>query len=208
METPKMDGLKIVELVCLYQMYYSETQNENLKSFSSWLSKNAEGNILDENTADEHQLNIEIIDLFSRITKYMKLFHKEVFTHHNIKTYDEYKFLLTIKRLESPAKSDIYTQTVTELTTGAKIMKRLIEMGYVKEIDDKLDKRIKRVKLTPKGQKELDEVSNSIDSDNDKILAYTPLTEKSTLISILKLINGYHSELYEVNPEKFITPTL
>ena len=74
METQKMDGLKIVELVCLYQMYYSETQNENLKSFSSWLSKNAEGNILDENTTNENQLNIEIIDLFSRITKYIKLF--------------------------------------------------------------------------------------------------------------------------------------
>jgi DNA-binding MarR family transcriptional regulator len=208
METQKMDGLKIVELICLYQLYYSETQNENLKSFSSWLSKNAEGNSVEDNSTNEQEINIDIIDLFSRISKFTKLYHKEVFTHHNIKTYDEYKFLLAIKNLENPAKSDVYTQTVTELTTGAKIMKRLVEMGYVKEIDDKLDKRIKRVKLTTKGQKELDEVNSIIHADNDKILAYTPLAEKESLLSILKLINGYHSEQYVINPDKFISSSL
>lgn len=205
MEAQKMDGLKIVELVCLYQMYYSETQNENLKSFSAWLSKNAEGNNVDEEQSSEDIMNINIIDLFVRISKFIKLFHKDIFNHHQIKTYEEYKFLLTIKNLENPAKSDVYTQTVTELTTGAKIMKRLIEMGFVKEFDDKLDKRIKRVKLTPKGQKELKEVEETIHVNNEKILSYTPENEKTNLMAILSLINGYHTDIYRMNPEKFLS---
>ena len=205
MEAQKMDGLKIVELVCLYQMYYSETQNENLKSFSAWLSKNAEGNNVDEEQSSEDIMNINIIDLFIRISKFIKLFHKDIFNHHQIKTYEEYKFLLTIKNLENPAKSDVYTQTVTELTTGAKIMKRLIEMGFVKEFDDKLDKRIKRVKLTPKGQKELKEVEETINVNNEKILSYTPENEKTNLMAILSLINGYHTDIYRMNPEKFLS---
>jgi MarR family transcriptional regulator, lower aerobic nicotinate degradation pathway regulator len=205
MEAQKMDGLKIVELVCLYQMYYSETQNENLKSFSAWLSKNAEGNNAEDEQTSEDIMNINIIDLFIRISKFIKLFHKDIFNHHQIKTYEEYKFLLTIKNLENPAKSDVYTHTVTELTTGAKIMKRLIEMGFVKEFDDKLDKRIKRVKLTPKGQKELKEVEETIHVNNEKILSYTPENEKTNLMAILSLINGYHTDLYRVNPEKFLS---
>lgn len=205
MEAQKMDGLKIVELVCLYQMYYSETQNENLKSFSAWLSKNAEGNNVDEEQSSEDIMNINIIDLLIRISKFIKLFHKDIFNHHQIKTYEEYKFLLTIKNLENPAKSDVYTQTVTELTTGAKIMKRLIEMGFVKEFDDKLDKRIKRVKLTPKGQKELKEVEETIHVNNEKILSYTPENEKTNLMAILSLINGYHTDIYRMNPEKFLS---
>lgn len=204
MEAQKMDGLKIVELVCLYQMYYSETQNENLKSFSAWLSKNAEGNNAEDEQTSEDIMNINIIDLFIRISKFIKLFHKDIFNQHQIKTYEEYKFLLTIKNLENPAKSDVYTHTVTELTTGAKIMKRLIEMGFVKEFDDKLDKRIKRVKLTPKGQKELKEVEETIHVNNEKILSYTPENEKTNLMAILSLINGYHTDLYRVNPEKFL----
>ncbi len=204
MEAQKMDGLKIVELVCLYQMYYSETQNENLKSFSAWLSKNAEGNNVDDEQTSEDVMNINIIDMFIRISKFIKLFHKDFFNQHQIKTFEEYKFLQTIKLLENPAKSDVYTHTVTELTTGAKIMKRLVEMGFVKEIDDKLDKRIKRLKLTPKGLKELNEVEEKINQNNDKILSYTPENEKANLLAILNLINGYHTDLYRVNPEKFL----
>lgn len=205
METQKMDGMKIVELVCLYQMYYSENQNENLKSFSAWLSKNAEGNTAEEAPSKEEELNIELIDLLVRISKFIKLFHKDVFSNHNIKTFEEFKFLSTIKALENPAKSDVYAHNVTELTTGAKIMKRLVEMGFVKEFEDKLDKRMKRVKLTNKGQKELDEVSDTIHFNNDKILAFSPRSDKEALLSNLKLINGFHTEQYLINPEKFLT---
>jgi len=204
METQKMDGMKIVELVCLYQMYYSENQNENLKSFSSWLSKNAEGNTPDEAPSKEDELNIELIDLFVRISKFIKLFHKDVFSNHNIKTFEEFKFLSTVKSLENPAKSDVYAHNVTELTTGAKIMKRLVEMGFVKEYDDKLDKRMKRVKLTNKGTKELEEVSKTIHNNNEKILAFSPVSDKETLLANLKLINGFHTEQYLINPEKFL----
>lgn len=205
METQKMDGLKIVELVCLYQMYYSENQNENLKSFSAWLSKNAEGNNIEEGDTSEEKVNINTIDLLIRISKFIKLFHKEVFSKFQIKTYEEYKFLQAIKNLENPAKSDVYIQTITELTTGAKIMKRLIEMGFIKEVDDKIDKRIKRVKLTAKGQKELNEVEGTIHLENDKILSYTPQNEKHSLLEILHFINGYHTDQYNVNPDKFLS---
>ncbi len=203
MEAQKMDGLKIVELVCLYQMYYSETKNENLKSFSAWLSKNAEGNGNDEETASEEIMNISIIDSLIRISKFIKLFHKDVFNQHQIKTFEEYKFLQTIKMMENPAKSDVYTSTITELTTGAKIMKRLIEMGFVKEFDDKIDKRIKRIKLTNKGLKEISDVESSIHLNNDKILSFTPIQDKTILLQILNSMNGYHTELYNTNPEKF-----
>ncbi len=198
-----MDGLKVVELVCLFQMYFSESGNDNLKNFSAWLSKNADNNSSSDILIDEEKQNIEIIDSFIRISKFIKLYNKEVFQNHTIKTLDEYKFLLTVDKLENPAKSDVYTETITELTTGAKIMKRLIIMGLIKETDDKMDKRIKRLKLTTKGKNELEAVSNNINANNDLIMAYTNDNDKNTLLSILKTIDGFHTEEYLKSPEHF-----
>jgi len=197
-----MDGLKVVELVCLFQMYFSESGNDNLKNFSAWLSKNSDNSTSDI-LIDEEKQNIEIIDSFIRISKFIKLYNKEVFQNHTIKRLHEHKFLLTVDKLENPAKSDIYTETITELTTGAKIMKRIITMGLIKETDDKMDKRIKRLKLTPKGKNELDAVSKNINANNNLIMAFTTDRDKSALLSIIKTIDNFHTEEYLKSPEHF-----
>ncbi len=190
-----MDGLKVVELVCLFQMYYSETGQDNLKGFSSWLSKNAENGSEEENI-DEDLINKMILDSIIRLSKFVKINNKEVFQNHIIKSIDEYKFLLAVESKDNPAKSDIYSETITELTTGAKIMKRLITLGLIRETDDKLDKRIKRVKLTPKGKNEIDAIKNVIDLNNNQILAYLSLENKEQLLINLKEIDDFNTERY------------
>ena len=197
-----MDGLKVVELVCLFQMYHSEAGNDNLKGFSSWLAKNVD-NISDEDSIDEELLNKMILDSIIRISKFVKLYNKEVFQNHIIKSIDEYKFLLTVDILDNPAKSDVYLDTITELTTGSKIMKRLITLGLIKETEDKLDKRIKRVKLTTKGKNELEVIKNIIDTNNNQVLAYLPIDIKENLIISLKEIDNFNTEKYLRTSENF-----
>lgn len=198
-----MDGVKVVELVCLYHQFFSESGSDDLKKFSAWMNKNAALNPLQEQSVSEKDLNIFILDLIYRVSKFQRLYSKYFFQDFKVKSMDEYNFLLSIDKLENPAKSDVYTKNVIELTTGTKIMKRLIELDFVKETEDKLDKRIKRVKLTAKGKKEAAEIQKRIHKIDDEKLGYVALEDKNILLEVLNNINQYHTEIYEHNPDSY-----
>lgn len=198
-----MDGVKVVELVCLYHQFFSESGSDDLKKFSAWMNKNAALNPMEEESLSEKDLNAFLLDLLLRISKFQRLYSKNFFQDFKVKTQDEYNFLLSIDKLSNPAKSDVYTQNVVELTTGTKIMKRLVELDFVKEMEDKLDKRIKRLKLTAKGKKELTDIQKRFNNIDDEKLAYISLDDKKSLLDLLNSINQYHTELYERTPDSY-----
>lgn len=198
-----MDGVKVVELVCLYHQFFSETGSDDIKKFASWASKNAAISPTEEQSMSEKDLNAFVLDMFNRISKFQRLYNKNFFQDFNVKTLEEFLFLKTIFKLNNPAKSEVYTENVVELTTGTKIMKRLIDLNMVKELEDNLDKRIKRVKLSAKGKKELDEINKRFHNIDDEKLGYIAKEQKETLIEILNNINQYHSEIYNRNPENY-----
>lgn len=198
-----MDGVKVVELVCLYHQFFSETGSDDIKKFASWASKNAAISPTEEQSMSEKDLNAFVLDMFNRISKFQRLYNKNFFQDFNVKTLEEFLFLKTIFKLNNPAKSEVYTENVVELTTGTKIMKRLVDLNMVKELEDNLDKRIKRVKLSAKGKKELDEINKRFHNIDDEKLGYIAKEQKETLIEILNNINQYHSEIYNRNPENY-----
>ncbi|MDD4575092.1 MAG: MarR family winged helix-turn-helix transcriptional regulator [Bacteroidales bacterium] len=198
-----MDGVKVVELVCLYHQFYSESGSDELKKFSAWMNKNASLNPLEEKTVSEKDLNVYLLNLVSRISKFQRLYTKHFFQDFKVKSMEEYNFLLTIDKLDSPSKSDVYAQNVIELTTGTKIIKRLIDLDFVKEAEDKLDKRVKRLKLSAKGKKEMADIQKRLHNIDDEKLGYISLEDKNLLLEILNNINQYHTEIYERNPDSY-----
>ncbi len=198
-----MDGVKVVELVCLYHQFFSETGSDDIKKFSSWAAKNVSLNPAEEQSMSEKDLNAFLLDMLFRISKFQRLYSKHFFQDFNVKTTEEFYFLKTISKLNNPAKSDVYVDNVVELTTGTKIMKRLVELNMVKEMEDPLDKRIKRVKLTPKGKKEIDEINKRFHNIDDEKLGYIAKDQKDIFLELLNSINQYHTEIYTRNPENY-----
>ncbi len=198
-----MDGVKVVELVCLYHQFFSETGSDDIKKFASWASKNAAISPSEDISMSEKDMNAFILDMLNRISKFQRLYNKHFFQDFNVKTLEEFLFLKTISKLNNPAKSEVYTENVVELTTGTKIMKRLVDLNMVKELEDNIDKRIKRVKLTPKGKKEVDEINKRFNNIDDEKLGYITKDQKDILIELLNNINQYHSEIYTRNPENY-----
>lgn len=198
-----MDGVKVVELVCLYHQFFSESGSDDIKKFSSWISKNTALDPAEEQTVSEKDLNKYLLDLLYRISRFQRLYSKHFFQDFNVKTMEEFLFLNSISKLNNPAKSDIYTENIVELTTGTKIMKRLVDLDMVKEMEDKLDKRIKRVKLTTKGKKELEDINKRFYNIDDEKLGYISLDQKNILLELLNNINQYHSEIYSKNAENY-----
>lgn len=72
-----------------------------------------------------------------------------------INNIDEYALLNTVAQLNEPRKTEAIYAALQELSTGTDKLNRLKKLGYLAEYDDKEDKRSKRLKVTPKGEKVL-----------------------------------------------------
>lgn len=108
----------------------------------------------------------------------------------------------------TPAKNEVYRDTISELTTGTQMMKRLVEIGMVKEVVDKKDKRIKRVELTAKGKRTRESILEQ--SKKDLLLKAGNLSEeeKIQLKSSLTYLEKFHSEIYQNDGDKSIDEIL
>lgn len=65
---------------------------------------------------------------------------------------EEFGLLVTILNMGSPIKSETIQSNIMELSSGSNMLIRLKKKGFVSEFADSDDKRVKRLKLTEKGE--------------------------------------------------------
>jgi DNA-binding MarR family transcriptional regulator len=204
-----MQGKKVIDLVNLFEAFHAETASDDIKEFSVWLNRRmhelkkqkVKGNT---NIAD----NRFIVWNIHRLSKYFRWFAKGFLNENGLNSMDEYFFLVSIYNRGTPAKNEVYRDTISELTTGTQMMKRLIEIGMVKEILDKKDKRIKRVELTTKGKRTRENILEQ--SKKDLLLKAGNLSEeeKKQLKSSLTYLEKFHNEIYQNDSDKSIDEIL
>ena len=61
--------------------------------------------------------------------------------------------LATIHPEKNPKKTEVIYANLFELSSGTDMLNRMKKRGLIKEYDDQVDKRSKRIELTPKGEK-------------------------------------------------------
>ncbi len=204
-----MEGKKVVELVNLFEVFHDETGSDDVKEFSVWLNRRIhepDKQKVNGNTNVED--NRFIVWNIHRLSKYFRWYAKSFLNANGLNSMDEYFFLVSIYNRGTPAKNEVYKDTISELTTGTQMMKRLIEIGMVKEIVDKKDKRIKRVELTAKGKRTRENVLEQ--SKKDLFLKAGNLSEeeKIQLKSSLTYLEKFHSEIYQNDGDKSIDEIL
>jgi len=204
-----MHGKKLVDLVNLFNEFYDKTGTDDLKEFSVWLNRGLQepekqSAIGVANTED----NRFIVWNIHRLSKYFRWYSKSFLGANGLSSMDEYFFLVSINNRGTPAKNEVYKDTISELTTGTQMMKRLIELGVVKEIEDKQDKRVKRVELTAKGKLTRENIFEQ--SKKDLLLKAGNLSEeeKNQLKSSLTYLEKFHSEIYQNDADKSIDEIL
>ncbi len=99
-------------------------------------------------------------------------------------------------RLGNPSKTAVYADTITELNTGTQMMKRLIDAVLIEELTDKVDKRVKRVKLTSKGKKTKANFFQQTIPDLKLKMGNLSETEKKEAIRLLAYLEKFHSNIY------------
>jgi DNA-binding MarR family transcriptional regulator len=97
-----------------------------------------------------------LLKLMGRISKLNAVFAAKALENTGLDQLEEYGMLLTVRRLGNPRKTDIIYANIFELSSGTDMLNRLRNKGYLIELEDKEDKRSKRISLTAAGGKVLE----------------------------------------------------
>lgn len=97
-------------------------------------------------------LNGRLTILIRRIGKYHIMFSNKAMEGTGLVQIEEFGILVSIFNQGNPIKSEVIFQNMMELSSGTNMLSRLKKRGLISEYADKEDKRVKRLKLTPKGE--------------------------------------------------------
>lgn len=97
----------------------------------------------------------KLMRLIGRIFKFHTIYTVAAMEGTGINMVEEFVLLNTVMQLNEPRKTEAIYATLQELSTGTDMLNRLKKLGYITEHDDKEDKRSKRLRVTPKGEKVL-----------------------------------------------------
>ncbi|MCQ6956379.1 MarR family winged helix-turn-helix transcriptional regulator [Mucilaginibacter aquariorum] len=97
-------------------------------------------------------LNGRFIILICRIAKFHFSYTNKAFEGSGLEQIEEFGLLATIYNQGSPIKSETIFNNIMELSSGANMLIRMKKRGLVTEFRDKADKRVIRLKVTPKGE--------------------------------------------------------
>jgi DNA-binding MarR family transcriptional regulator len=100
-------------------------------------------------------LNGSLIKLIRRIGKFHIVYTGKALEGTGLDQIEEFGMLVTIFNQKKPIKSEVIFNNILELSSGTNMLTRLKKRGLINEYADKEDKRVKRLELTPRGEKTL-----------------------------------------------------
>lgn len=92
----------------------------------------------------------------------------------------------------SVTKSELINNNFQEKTSGTEIIRRLIAHELALQFDDKLDKRSKRVMITPQGKKLLESIFSNMSSISELLVHNLSADERGYLLAILQKLDTFH----------------
>jgi DNA-binding MarR family transcriptional regulator len=145
-----------------------------------------------------------LLKIIGRIHKIHASYASAAFEGTFINQLEEFGCLATIQLQKNPKKSEVIYSNLMELSSGTDMLNRMKSKGLIKEVDDKEDKRSKRVSLTPMGEKVLLICSGRIQKLAKMMLHEMPEEDKQLCIQLLKNVEIKFSSLVQSHKgEKF-----
>ena len=186
---------KTVELVKLWGAYEDRNPNGTLADF---FRHQLSVPVKEAKTDDQQwqllpDINGRLMILLRRIGKYHIAYSNKALEGTGLDQIEEFGIMVTIFNQANPIKSEAIFNNIIELSSGNNMLIRLKKREMIDEYPDKEDKRVKRLKLTPKGQETIKIAKDRVLrvarmmmhglSDEDKQLCIkllTPIDERFT----------------------------
>jgi DNA-binding MarR family transcriptional regulator len=153
-----------VELVRLWGEYEKENPNGTIESFCRHVLAGAIKK--EKSLQPEWQLHPDIngvlIKTISRIGKFQEIYANKALAGTGLDQIEEFGMMVAIFNQKNPTKSEAIFTNMLELSSGTNILIRLKSKQMISEYADTVDKRVKRLQLTRKGEKALKEAKLQI----------------------------------------------
>lgn len=190
---------KLIQLINLWQDFEKETTGTiELEEFAIWLitKARAEKPVFADQLKATKNIPVEAVInvLLLRAGKFIEQQMKPVFAKSSI-TYTDYRILACVDARKNPRKVEVINEVMLETTTATAIMKNLIEEKLLSEVQDKADKRSKRLGLTKKGQTVFLQKRLEVIAMLPSMFAALSATEKQQFVDLLTKVDRFFSNL-------------
>lgn len=192
----------LLTLLRYFDAYQQAHDSDDLRRFALWLYKQADAAAEPPlPRVGAYDIHREIAYLLTRFEKYSQRYARLVLRDLPISTHDDFALLTAIGRLDQPSKNEVYQATLLEVTTGAQALRRLVRLELVEEWADATDRRVRRVRLTPKGERVHEEAFAAFGKVIRLKLGNLTDDQQTELLSLLRTLEDFHRAIYEAHPE-------
>lgn len=176
----------------------------NIKGFKSWISNSLQTQS-DTNEPDwegkENDRSPEsvISTHLVHLNRYAKSYAKSAIHGSKFSTQEEFIYLINLKAFGAMTKMELIKKNIQDKPTGMLIIKRLIDLGWIKQKDSNLDKRSKIIRITPMGLEALENQMDKIRIATKVVAGDLSHEEKMTLIHLLGKLEHFHHPIFLQN---------
>ncbi|MDB4902629.1 MAG: hypothetical protein JWQ63_1910 [Mucilaginibacter sp.] len=195
---------KAVELVKLWGAYEELHPDGTIEDFcrhqlSVSLKK-------EKQIAPEWQLvpdiNGQLVILIRKIGKFHIMYSNKALEATGLDQIEEFGILAIIFNKKNPIKSEVIYDNLLELSSGTNMLIRLKKRGLITEYPDKEDKRVKRLKLTVKGEETLKKAKQLVLKVAGMMVNSLTEDDKQLCIQMLSPINARFSSIFQKQKNK------
>lgn len=187
---------KIVELVNLWHAFEKENPKAEIQDFcKAYLLGNNRNQAAVKFTKENPRGKV-LGKALNRLSKMSVFYSKKNLVELELKTLEDFVFLRNLTELGPLTKKQLIDAHITEYTTGIEIIKRLIQLGLVKEKENREDKRATAIVTTAKGKAVLEKCYPYMGQIGSVIFGPLSEEEASQLAYLLTKLDAIHTNLY------------
>jgi len=147
-------------------------------------------------------LNGKLVILLRRIGKFHIAYSNLGLASTELSQMEEFGILVTIYNEGNPIKSEAIFNNIMELSSGSNMLIRMKKKGLVTEYADPDDKRVKRLKVTPKGEQTLMTAKAIVLKVAEMMVHDLSDEDKRLCIQLLKPVDRRFSGMYQKQKNK------
>jgi DNA-binding MarR family transcriptional regulator len=200
----------LVDLIKNWEDFLAQNPKGTLIDYANWIitktvkeqktknKKSAQNFQGDDKVFDKYE-GIQKTDmrgsyLLSKMNQYLCFYTKPLMKKYQLHSIDDYGYLENIKYNTNITKSKACELMLQEITTGADILKRLIKNQLIKESINKIDKRQKLLKITPKGEKLITDLQIDF-LQMPSTFGDLKIEERNIILNWLMRLDDYHNDI-------------